>query len=136
VERRLRCTCPCGLDIFTCRTTDFTCSYSPALHDEVLTLVRAGTGPEGVVAAFVAKYGERILLAPKPQGFGILGYVLPGTAIVLVAGVLAWVLIRRSRRPGMVPVQPAPAAPARSPVPAGSAEEMARLDRALEELDA
>jgi len=130
-ERRLRCTCPCGLDIFTCRTTDFTCSYSPVLHDEVMELVKAGVDVDGVVAAFVAKHGERILLAPEARGFGVLGYILPGVAILASAGALTWVLIRRGRRPAPErgPNPPPP------PLPAASQGEMARLDRALADLE-
>src|SRR2546426_1069442 len=30
IEKRLHCTCGCGLDVYTCRTTDFTCTPSPA----------------------------------------------------------------------------------------------------------
>ena len=37
-ELKLQCTCGCTLDIFTCRTTDFTCTYSPALHREIVAL--------------------------------------------------------------------------------------------------
>jgi cytochrome c-type biogenesis protein CcmH len=133
VERKLGCTCPCGLDIFTCRTTDFTCTYSPALHDEVVALVSEGKNADEVIAAFVAKYGEQILLAPKATGFGVVGYALPGAAIALMGGVLAWVLVRRSRRinetaPVLVPAS-APSRPA-------TAEERARVERALEDLEA
>lgn len=32
LEKRLKCPCPCGLDVYTCRTTDFTCTYSPESH--------------------------------------------------------------------------------------------------------
>src|SRR5437899_1326419 len=47
IEKQLRCTCGCGLDIYTCRTTDFNCQYSPALHRQVLDLYERGTsGPE------------------------------------------------------------------------------------------
>src|SRR5687767_15769219 len=31
LEQKLKCTCGCNLDIYVCRTTDFTCQYSPAL---------------------------------------------------------------------------------------------------------
>jgi cytochrome c-type biogenesis protein CcmH len=151
IERKLRCTCPCGLDIFTCRTTDFTCTYSPALHQEVVALLQAGRSPDQVVEDFVAKYGESILLAPKPRGFGTLGYVLPGALIVAAGSLLAWVLARRSSVPTPSPSAagaPAPAGPAARPEaarppggparPAGapSPDEVARLERALRELDA
>jgi cytochrome c-type biogenesis protein CcmH len=98
LEHRLKCTCGCNLDIYTCRTTDFTCTYSPALHREVLALWEAGKKPDEVVDAFVAKYGESILMSPRPQGFNLAGYLVPGIAIAAVALLLAWVLVRRSRR--------------------------------------
>ena len=96
-ERRLKCNCGCNLDIFTCRTTDFTCTYSPALHQEVVALFQAGKTPEEIVAAFVAKYGEQTLLAPTRQGFNLVGYLLPGSLVVAVAGALAFILLRRHR---------------------------------------
>ena len=63
VEHRLQCTCGCTLDIYTCRTTDFTCTYSPELHRELLALRADGSSPEEIVGAFVAKYGEQVLMA-------------------------------------------------------------------------
>lgn len=132
IERRLKCTCGCNLDIFTCRTTDFTCTYSPALHTEVVGLYTAGKGPEEIVAAFVAKYGEQVLLAPKAQGFNIVGYLLPGTLVLLAAATLSFVLLRRhrSRLLAAVPVTPKPAGPASL-----SSEDEARLARALGEIE-
>jgi len=98
LEHRLKCTCGCNLDIYTCRTTDFTCTYSPALHREVLDLRAAGKGPEQVVDAFVAKYGEQILMAPPPHGFNLAGYLVPGAAVAVAGSMLALILIRRGRR--------------------------------------
>ena len=97
LERRLKCTCPCNLDIYTCRTTDFTCTYSPALHLELLELRNNGKSESEVIDAFVAKYGERILMAPEPTGFNLTGYLVPGTVLLVAGGLLAGVLVRRSR---------------------------------------
>jgi len=130
IEQKLRCTCGCGLDIFTCRTTDFTCTYSPALHEEVVALLRSGNDSNAAVAALVAKYGEAVLLAPKASGFGIVGYALPGAAMLLAALALAWVVGRRSKRRGVA----APVAPAGQASP-GSDEDLARLERELRELE-
>ena len=102
LERRLKCTCPCNLDIYTCRTTDFTCTYSPALHLEVLELRKNGMSESEVVDAFVAKYGERILMAPEPTGFNLTGYLVPGTVLLVAGGLLAGVLLRRGRVLGTV----------------------------------
>lgn len=135
VERRLRCTCPCGLDIFTCRTTDFTCTYSPELHDEVIALVKDGKNADQIVAAFVAKHGERILLAPQAKGFGVLGYALPGAAILTVGGLLAWVLVRRTRLRAQVPAPVTPPSATRAAAPVSDAER-ARVEQALRDLEA
>ena len=95
IEQRLACSCGCTLDIFTCRTTDFTCTYSPQLHREVVDLDRAGKTAQEILDAFVAKYGEKALMAPKPEGFNLWGYLLPGSAILLAGGALAAFISRR-----------------------------------------
>jgi cytochrome c-type biogenesis protein CcmH len=134
LERRFRCTCGCGLDVYTCRTTDFTCTYSPELHREVVALMEAGQTPDQVVDSFIAKYGESILMAPEAKGFGAIGYALPGAAILLAGSLLAVILVRRSRRMQQVAPAPAPSAGA-GPVGSASTDEMARLERALRELE-
>ena len=128
LEHRLKCTCGCNLDIYTCRTTDFTCSYSPALHREVLALRQAGQSPDQVVAEFVSKYGEKILMAPNPRGFNLTGYLLPGALVALAGLALATLLLRRGR----VAAAAAPAA-----VPAGTlaAPDQERLQRALADVE-
>ena len=137
VEERLRCTCGCTLDIYTCRTTDFTCTYSPNLHREVLALQDDGKNADAIVAAFVEKYGEKVLMAPKPEGFNIAGYVLPTLLVLMVAGIMVVLLRRRMRinaaagRPGM----PAGAAAGTIAAPPASAEELARLERELRSVE-
>lgn len=139
IERRLKCTCGCNLDIFTCRTTDFTCTYSPALHREVMALHEEGKSPDEIVNAFVLKYGEEVLMAPPAEGFNLAGYLVPGFAMLLGATVLAWVLVRRGRTPAKAPPE-APAARASAAPPATAApgrptaEELHRLEAALRDV--
>lgn len=131
-ELRLRCTCGCTLDVFTCRTTDFTCTYSPALHREVVTLFGEGKTSEQVIAAFVDKYGEKILMAPKPEGFNIAGYVVPGIGILAVGGLVAWIIRRRVLRSRETQVATVPA----TTLPATASEaELERLQRELAGMD-
>jgi hypothetical protein len=132
-ELKLQCTCGCTLDIFTCRTTDFTCTYSPALHREIVALFAEGKTSEQVMAAFVDKYGEKILMAPKPEGFNLAGYVVPGAAILTVGGIVAWIIRRRVRRSAehaaeqaLVPLPPAAT---------GTDAELERLNRELAEME-
>jgi len=97
IEHKLKCTCGCNLDIFTCRTTDFTCQYSPALHQEVMDLRAQGKSPDEVITAFVAKHGEQILMAPKPEGFNLAGYLVPGVVIFAVGAAITAVIVRRRK---------------------------------------
>jgi cytochrome c-type biogenesis protein CcmH len=71
----------------------------------------AGDRPDQVVAYFVDKYGEWILLSPRPQGFNLLVWVVPFAAIA--AGLVGVVLLMRrwSRRSAMAP-EPTPVDPA------------------------
>ena len=126
LERKLKCTCGCNLDIYVCRTTDFTCQYSPALHKEVVDLRAAGKDPEAVLAAFVAKYGEQILMAPPAEGFNLAGYLVPGAAVLLAGSVIGLVLLRRARDAAP---EPRPAHPAGLAAPNSPDQE--RLRRAL-----
>ena len=42
LEHQIHCQCGCNLDVYTCRTTDFSCSVSPAMHADVMGLVSGG----------------------------------------------------------------------------------------------
>jgi cytochrome c-type biogenesis protein CcmH len=130
IEKRLACNCGCTLDVFTCRTTDFSCTYSPALHREVLALRASGKTAQDILDAFVAKYGEKALMAPEPHGFNLAGYFLPGAAIA--AGAAGLFLFITRRKLALAGAQPA--APPLDPA-AGTPEEMERLRRALGELE-
>ncbi|HJR17663.1 MAG TPA: cytochrome c-type biogenesis protein CcmH [Gemmatimonadales bacterium] len=131
IEQRLACSCGCTLDIFTCRTTDFTCTYSPELHREVLALWDDGKTAREILDTFVSKYGEKALMAPKPQGFNLWGYLLPGAAITAAGVALVAVLRRRES----VAAESRPTEqPAAHPVSA-TPEELERLRRALAEVE-
>ncbi|MEO8032360.1 MAG: cytochrome c-type biogenesis protein CcmH [Gemmatimonadota bacterium] len=132
VEHRLRCTCGCGLDVYTCRTTDFVCTVSPRMHREVLALQDQGKGPQQIVDAFVATYGEVVLMAPKPVGFNLAGYLVPGSLLLLAAGALTFYLRRRE----MVAAAERPKTTGPSARADGATQdELDRLDRALREDD-
>jgi len=96
VEEQLRCTCGCNLSVYTCRTTDFTCQTSPAMHRQVIALVEERKSAEEILQAFVDQNGETVLMAPPRRGFNLAGYFVPGALIVTAGVLLAWVLARRS----------------------------------------
>jgi cytochrome c-type biogenesis protein CcmH len=53
LEHQIRCQCGCTLDVYTCRTTDFSCQVSPAMHRDVMSLVAGGYSAQEILDAFV-----------------------------------------------------------------------------------
>jgi cytochrome c-type biogenesis protein CcmH len=128
LEHRLRCQCGCTLDIYTCRTTDFSCQVSPALHRDIAAMVEGGHSAEQIVEAMVGSYGERVLMAPTTEGFNLAGWITPFAALGGGFVVLTLLLRRWRERAAAV----AAAAPARTPVAIGaSRDELERLERAV-----
>ena len=80
-ERELACPCPCTLDVYTCRTTDFNCGISPAVHRDVKMLVDGGYSADEIMAALTDTYGDFILMTPRKQGFNLLAWFAPFAAI-------------------------------------------------------
>lgn len=125
LEHQLHCQCGgCTLDVFTCRTTDFSCQVSPAMHRDVMALVEGGYNAQEIIDAFVGTYGQRALMAPPRSGFNLLAWVTPGIA-VLAVGVFLITVIKRWRTPAVAPVSSGV-----SGVDATD-DELARLDAAI-----
>lgn len=124
LEHHLKCQCTCPLDVYTCRTTDFTCPVSPPMHADVMRLVEGGYTGDEILAAFVETYGEVALTAPKKEGFNWVGYFAP--SVVIATGVVVLTLMLRKWRTEAV-AQTMPA------VDGATAEEREKLARALRE---
>ncbi|MDQ7842380.1 MAG: cytochrome c-type biogenesis protein CcmH [Armatimonadota bacterium] len=87
------CQCGCGLTLASC--THLSCGPRDAALAELASLERAGRSRAEIRAAFVARYGERVLAAPLRRGFNLLAYWGPywaigSGALVIVALALAW----------------------------------------------
>jgi len=116
LEHKIKCQCGCVLDVFTCRTTDFSCSVSPAMHSDVMNLVAGGYGATEILGAFQSVYGERVLMSPIRQGFNLVGYFMPFAALI-TAGVVVAALIRKwgaraAAQPSVATAMPVDATPA------------------------
>jgi cytochrome c-type biogenesis protein CcmH len=103
LEHRIKCQCGCVLDVFTCRTTDFSCAVSPAMHRDVMSLVSGGYNAAEILAAFQGVYGEQVLMAPLKQGFNWVGYIMPFAAMITAGGVTAVLIRKWGRRAAQAP---------------------------------
>jgi len=128
IEKQLHCTCGCNLDVYTCRTTDFTCAVSPAMHQHVVELAEQGMTGQQIIDQFVGEHGVAILMAPPKRGFNLAGYFVPSLLIVAAGMVLTLVLRRwtRTAAPDAVPAGPL--------VAAGTPDELERLRGELDRL--
>jgi len=134
LERNLACPCPCTLDVYTCRTTDFSCGISPAVHGDIQRLVEGGYSADEIMAAMMETYGDFILMQPRKQGFNLLAWFAPFAGIAL--GAVAIGALLRQWRMNAVRAEAKAAAAGRSTTAEGvdaTPEELARLDAALRE---
>jgi cytochrome c-type biogenesis protein CcmH/NrfF len=127
IEKQIHCTCGCNQDVYTCRTTDFTCTTSPAMHRRVVALAEQGKTGQQILDEFVRENGVAILMAPPKRGLALVGYLVPPMLFVVAVAALTLMLFRWVRRP--VPG----AASARRPVAAAATPE--ELERLRHELD-
>lgn len=67
---------------------------SEQMRREIRDMIDKNMSHQQIIDFYVAQYGERILAAPRPRGFNLMAYVLPGAA--LLAG--AWVVVVLMRR--------------------------------------
>lgn len=98
VAARLRCVVCQNLSV-----ADSPSEMAAQMREVVRERLRAGESPEQVLAYFVDRYGEWILLSPRRQGFTLLVWVVPPLGLALGLGLVALAVRRWTRR------RPAPA---------------------------
>ena len=133
-ERTLACPCPCTLDVFTCRTTDFSCGISPAVHRDLQALVDGGYSGDEIMTALGQTYGDFILMAPRKEGFSLVAWFAPFAAVGIGAVAIA-AMLRGWRRNAAAAEMANAAAAARAaeqtPAMAATADELAQLAAAI-----
>jgi len=104
---------------------DCACGRAEEMRAEIAGEIASGKTGAEVIEAYVARHGEKILLAPPAAGFNLVAWLGPG--VVLVGAALGLTLVlKRWRRPE------APAAADAPPLEAAWKE---RVDDALREYD-
>jgi cytochrome c-type biogenesis protein CcmH len=94
VASQLRCPVCQGLSI-----QESPSDLSQQMRAIVRDQLKAGRTPEEVKAYFVSKYGEWILLEPKPRGFNLLVYALPALLVLGGLGVIVVAVRKWTRLP-------------------------------------
>lgn len=122
LEKALKCNCGCGLDVHSCQF-QMQCGTSPVWSQRIRAALEAGQDVETIQAGFVAEFGGTVLMAPPPEGFNLVGYLLPGFAI-LTAGMLVGLIARGGT-----------SSPRLAPIAQPTDDQSERLQAALRTLD-
>src|SRR5262245_47435666 len=119
IGQNLMCICGCNQLLSGCNHLN--CPSSVPMEKELAGYIDQGMNKDQILAAFVAKYGERVLSAPPTKGaFNISAWMMPFAA--LLAGAAAVVYFLKRWKASTVPA------------PAGSVDDSAYRDRLEEEL--
>ena len=132
IESRLMCYCGCAdLTVRVC-----TCGTADGMRQEIAERLARGEGAGQVVAAFVARHGEKILSAPTKEGFNLLAWATP-FAVLLAAGAALVLVVRRWSAQGAGAGGPAsggPVAAGAPPLPSARESELRkRIEREIRE---
>lgn len=87
-----------------------TSGQADTLRMWILVQEAAGRSQEDVHEELIAKYGDVVLSAPRPKGFGVTAYALP--ALFFLGGGLVVVLFLKRQTRGARKAAPAAASPA------------------------
>jgi cytochrome c-type biogenesis protein CcmH len=92
LETQLKCPECEGLSV-----ADSNAPTSRAIRADVKKRIAQGQSNEEIRQAYVARYGEEILLQPRSSGISLIVWVLP--VVVVVVGALGiWLVLARNRR--------------------------------------
>jgi cytochrome c-type biogenesis protein CcmH len=118
--------CDCGCHPQSAK--ECACSRAEEMRTAIATEAASGKTGDAIIAGYVAKYGQKILISPEASGFNLVAWVAPGVGILAAALVISLVILRWRRTP------PA-AAPAGIPGPSvDDAAYRARLAADVEDL--
>ncbi|MBI5029252.1 MAG: cytochrome c-type biogenesis protein CcmH [Chloroflexi bacterium] len=123
IGSNLMCQCGCTMVLSTCD-----CGTAEQMRGEIRSMLGEGKTKDDILNFYVGKYGDKVLAAPKAEGFNISAYITPFIVILLGGGVLALIVRQWVIRTRAQPVAAADAVPV---LPASPDQLRARLDREL-----
>lgn len=104
IQANLMCQCGCTMVLISCD-----CGTAEQMRGEIKAMLDQGKTQDDILSFYVGKYGDKVLSAPKAEGFNVSAYITPFIAILLSAlaiGLIVrqWVIQTRTEpaEPGLV----------------------------------
>jgi len=116
--------CDCGCHPQSVK--DCACVRAGEMREAIAAEAASGKTGDAIVASYVARYGQKILVTPPASGFNLVAWLAPSAGLIATALCMA-LLIRRWRRTAAPPATAAAAGPA-------DPAYLARLERDLKDL--
>jgi cytochrome c-type biogenesis protein CcmH/NrfF len=88
--------CDCGCPAQSVK--ECACSRAEEMRSAIAADAASGKSGDAIIASYVARYGQKILISPEASGFNLVAWVAPGVGLVVAAVVLAFVVRRWNRR--------------------------------------
>jgi cytochrome c-type biogenesis protein CcmH/NrfF len=106
VGDKVYCLCGCVTTLNHCPHTE--CAFKADARALIAKDAEEGKTDPAILQDLVDRYGEKVLAAPRPQGFNLTAWVLPGLGM-LIGLIVAIAFVRRWRRPAPESADPIPA---------------------------
>lgn len=90
VEEALICQCGCGIVLKHCPHQN--CGFAIPARQYIADLINEGKSKDEILNIFIKQNGQKVLAAPKKEGFNLLGYILPFIALIAAAFFLSRVI--------------------------------------------
>lgn len=94
IASKVVCQCGCNIILRDCPHPN--CPSKEKLKPFIMERISKGESEDQILAALVASYGERILAAPKAEGFNWVGWILPFVALIIGVGFVFGIVRRWS----------------------------------------
>jgi len=86
IQRETMCLCGCNSTLKSC--PHINCDFAVPRRNEIRQMINEGKTHDQIIAAMVERFSEKVLSAPKKEGFNLLGYFMPFLALVAVGSVV------------------------------------------------
>jgi cytochrome c-type biogenesis protein CcmH/NrfF len=93
--------CDCGCHPQS--TKECACTRAEEMRTAIAAEAASGKSGEAIIAGYVAKYGQKILISPEASGFNLVAWVGPGVGILAAALVISLAILRWRRTPPTAP---------------------------------